>query len=217
MNFEQARFNMIEQQIRTWEVLDPHVLELLGEVKREEFVPERYRKLAFADMQIPLGHGQVMMEPKVEARLLQELALRPTDRVLEVGTGSGYVTALLAHMAGSVFSVEIVPELSLAAQERLAAHGIDNVQLEIGDAAAGWARHAPYDAILLTGSVPLMPQAFPDSLAPGGRLAAVVGRAPAMEAIVVERLKDGGFARRSLFETVIPPLVNADAPAEFVF
>jgi protein-L-isoaspartate(D-aspartate) O-methyltransferase len=217
MNFELARFNMIEQQIRTWEVLDARVLELLGEVRREDFVPERFRKLAFADMQIPIGHGQVMMEPKVEARLLQELELRPTDRILEVGTGSGYVTALLARLGGEVFSVEIVPELSLAARDRLAAHGVDNVHLEIGDAAAGWPRHAPYDAILLTGSVPLLPQAFVDSLAPGGRLAAVVGRAPAMEAVVVSRRKDGGFERRSLFETVIPPLINAEAPAEFVF
>jgi protein-L-isoaspartate(D-aspartate) O-methyltransferase len=158
-----------------------------------------------------------MMEPKVEARLLQELELRPTDRILEVGTGSGYVTALLARLGGEVFSVEIVPELSLAARDRLAAHGVDNVHLEIGDAAAGWPRHAPYDAILLTGSVPLLPQAFVDSLAPGGRLAAVVGRAPAMEAVVVSRRKDGGFERRSLFETVIPPLINAEAPAEFVF
>jgi protein-L-isoaspartate(D-aspartate) O-methyltransferase len=198
-------------------VLDARVLELLGEVRREDFVPERFRKLAFADMQIPIGHGQVMMEPKVEARLLQELELRPTDRILEVGTGSGYVTALLARLGGEVFSVEIVPELSLAARDRLAAHGVDNVHLEIGDAAAGWPRHAPYDAILLTGSVPLLPQAFVDSLAPGGRLAAVVGRAPAMEAVVVSRRKDGGFERRSLFETVIPPLINAEAPAEFVF
>ena len=166
MDLERARYNMIESQIRTWEVLDQTVLDTLFVLKREEFVPEQYRPLAFVDMEIPIGHGEVMLAPKLEARLLQELTLKKTDRVLEVGTGSGYMTALLASLAGHVYSVEMHPDLSAAAAAKLAAHGIDNVTLEVGDAALGWTRHAPYDAILLTGSVPVPPAHFAASLAP---------------------------------------------------
>jgi protein-L-isoaspartate(D-aspartate) O-methyltransferase len=217
MNFEQARFNMVEQQIRTWEVLDQRVLDLLARIRREDYVPPQYRALAFADMEIPLGHGEKMLAPKLEARMLQELFLRPGDRILEVGTGSGYMTALLASLGGHVYSVDIIPEFMKGAGARLAAHGIDNVTLEAGDAARGWDRHAPYDAIVLTGSVPVLPDAFPASLQPGGRLIAVVGEPPVMEARLVTCAGAGAYGSTGLFETCIAPLRNALQPERFVF
>src|SRR5215831_8003025 len=145
IDVERARFNMVEQQIRTWEVLDQEVLDLLFEVHREDFVPAQYRDLAFVDMEIPLGHGEKMLAPKLEARMVQELAIKPSDRILEVGTGSGYMTALLAKRGAHVYSVEIAPELSAQASAKLAEHRITNATLEVGDAARGWTRHAPYD------------------------------------------------------------------------
>lgn len=217
MDFEVARANMVESQIRTWEVLDQRVLDLVLEVKRESFVPPAYRDLAFADMEIPLGHGEVMLAPKLEARLVQELGLNPTDRVLEIGTGSGYMTALLARLATQVVSVEIVPDFSRAAAARLAENGIRNATLEIGDGALGWARSAPYDAILVTGSLPMLPEDFPAQLAPGGRLIAVVGRAPIMTAQLVTCLAPGKITTVGLFETSIPPLKHAREPERFVF
>lgn len=217
MDIERARYNMIESQIRTWEVLDQTVLDTLSALKREEFVPAQYRPLAFVDMEIPIGHGEVMLAPKLEARLLQELTLRKGDRVLEVGTGSGYVTALLAALSGHVYSVEIHPDLSAGAAARLAAHGIENVTLEVGDAAQGWKRHAPYDAILLTGSLPILPASWRDQLSPGGRLLAVVGDPPAMTARVVTRVTAGAYNEAGLFETCIAPLRNAPQPERFVF
>lgn len=217
INFEVARSKMIEQQIRTWEVLDDRVLDLLRHVPREDFVPLQYRNLAFVDMAIPLARGQTMMPPKLEARLVQALNLKATDKVLEVGTGSGYVTALLATLARHVYSVEIDAEFSARAAQRLAAHGIANVTLEVGDAARGWDRHAPYDAVLITGSLPLLPATFRESLAVGGRMIAIVGRAPAMEVRRIERVSATSFAERVLFETVVAPLANATAPSPFVF
>lgn len=217
MDFERARFNMVEQQIRTWEVLDQRVLDLLFRVRREEFVPEAYRLLAFADMEIPLGHGETMLQPKLEARMLQELAVQETDRVLEVGTGSGYMTALLASLAAHVYSVEIIPEFSASAGTKLAAHGFHNVTLEVGDAARGWDRHAPYDAIILTGSTPVLPESFQKSLKPGGRLLAVVGEPPIMEAQLVTCVAAGAYRTTGLFETCIAPLRNALQPKRFVF
>jgi len=217
MDFEQARFNMVEQQIRTWEVLDPRVLDLLLRVRREDYVPAQYRALAFADMEIPIGHGEKMLAPKLEARLVQELALRPGDKVLEVGTGSGHMTALLASLAGHVVSVDIVPDFTKSAGARLAAHGIANVTLQTGDAARGWASHAPYDAIVLTGSVPVLPEAFAQSLRPGGRLIAVVGEPPVMEARLVTCAGAGACGVTGLFETCIAPLKNALQPEKFVF
>lgn len=217
MDFEVARANMVESQIRTWEVLDQRVLDLVLEVKRESFVPPAYRDLAFADMEIPLGHGEVMLAPKLEARLVQELGLNPTDRVLEIGTGSGYMTALLARLAAQVVSVEIVPDFSRAAAARLAENGIRNATLEIGDGALGWARSAPYDAILVTGSLPMLPEDIPAQLAPGGRLIAVVGRAPIMTAQLVTCLAPGKITTVGLFETSIPPLKHAREPERFVF
>ena len=217
MNFEVARFNMVEQQIRTWEVLDPRVLELVGRMPREDFVPPVYRKLAFADMNIPLGHGQVMMPPKVEARMLQELEISPEDKILEVGTGSGYMTALLASFGAHVYSVEIVPEFSTQAAAKLAALHIDNVTLEVGDAARGWDRHPPYDVIAITGSLPILPDSFRDSLKVGGRLFAIVGQSPVMEAKLIRRVDEGSWSEASLFETALPPLWNVLEPSKFVF
>lgn len=217
MNVEQARFNMVEQQIRPWEVLDPRILDLIGSMPREEFVPAQYRDLAFADIMMPLGHGQVMLEPKVEARLLQALAIEPSDAVLEIGTGSGYFAALLAKLGKHVYSVDIFPDFAENAQCALVRHGISNVTLETGDAVAGWNRHAPYDVIAITGSLPVLPEVFLHSLKPGGRLVAIVGEAPVMEAVLVTRAGEGAqWARESLFETGVPPLLNATRP-QFVF
>lgn len=216
MNLEQARFNMIEQQIRTWEVLDPKVLELLHQVPREDFVPRNYVGLAFADLEIPLGHGQAMLSPKLEARMLQALALKPTDIVLEIGTGSGYMTALLAKLAQHVYSVERIQELSHAAARKLAEHNITNVTLEVGDGAHRWDT-GTYDVIVLTGSVPMLPEDFQHQLKPGGRLLAVVGEAPAMEAILVTCVAPGMHRRTTLFETCIPALANAPQPERFHF
>jgi protein-L-isoaspartate(D-aspartate) O-methyltransferase len=216
MDFEQARFNMVEQQIRPWEVLDPTVLDLLVRVRREEFVPQKYRDLAFTDMEIPLGYGEHMLAPKLEARLVQTASVRPTDKVLEVGTGSGYMAALLASLAAHVYTVEIIPELSQEAQRKLAAHAFGNVTAEIGDAARGWEAHAPYDVILLTGSLPTLPAAFERSLSPGGRLVAILGDPPVMTAQLVRRVGEA-CTRESLFETCIRPLRNAAQPERFVF
>jgi len=217
MDIELARANMIESQVRTWEVLDQRVLDLLTEVRREDFVPAAHRGLAFADMEIPIGHGEAMLCPKLEARLLQTLALRPTDRVLEVGTGSGYQTALLARLAAHVHSVDIVPEFCEAARRKLAAAGITNVTIETGNAAQGWPSHAPYDAILLTGSVESVPDEFLAQLAPGGRLLAVVGRPPVMTARLVTCSGPGVHHAEGLFETSIAPLRRMREPERFVF
>jgi protein-L-isoaspartate(D-aspartate) O-methyltransferase len=217
MNLEQARSNMVEQQIRTWDVLDQDVLDLLYLVPREEFVPPQYRALAFSDLEIPIGEGERMWAPKIEARVIQELMLRKTDRVLEVGTGSGYLTALLAHRTAKVHSVEIKPALAAFGARNLERHGADNVLLETGDAARGWAQHAPYDAIVLTGSTPILPHAFLEQLAPGGRLFAVTGEAPAMTARLVSCTGPGAYASVELFETVIAPLVNCEHPPRFQF
>jgi protein-L-isoaspartate(D-aspartate) O-methyltransferase len=217
MNLEQARTNMVEQQIRTWEVLDQEVLDLLYVIPREEFVPQQHRALAFSDLELPLGEGERMWQPKLEARVLQELALKRTDRVLEVGTGSGYLTALMAYRAAEVCSVEIRTALADFGRRNLERHGADNVVLEIGDAARGWAPHAPYDAIVLTGSTPILPQGFLDQLAAGGRLFAVVGEAPAMQARLVTSTAPGASSSVDLFETVLRPLANAEQPSRFRF
>lgn len=217
MDYELARFNMVEQQIRPWEVLDQRVLDLLLHVRREDFVPEAYREVAFADMEIPLGRGEKMLQPKLEARMLQELDLKETDRVLEIGTGSGYMAALLARLGGHVYSVEIIPEFTASAARRLEKAEINNVTLEAGDGARGWDRHAPYDAVVLTGSVPILPESFRRSLSPGGRLIAVVGEPPVMEAQLVTCVSSGVYNTVGLFETCIAPLRNALQPKRFVF
>ncbi len=212
-----ARHNMVEQQVRPWEVLDQKVLDVLEAVPREDFVPPEWRNLAYADEFIPLPGGEVMLPPRIEARLLQALDVQPEETVLEVGTGSGYFTALLAKLARHVYSVEIDPELSASAGEKLREHGIANVTLEVGDAARGWDRHAPYNAIAITGSLPELPDAFREQLTIGGRLVAIVGEAPVMEAVLIRRLGESEWSEEFLFETVVPPLKNAPGTNRFRF
>jgi protein-L-isoaspartate(D-aspartate) O-methyltransferase len=221
MNLEQARHNMIEQQIRPWDVLDNDVLQSLVAVRREAFVPAAYQSLAFVDSEIPLPCGQTMLSPKVEARLLQEARLTGHERVLEIGAGSGYMAALLAHHAEHVVSVEIEAELKALAERNLKAYGVDNVSVELGDGARGWAGQgkdvAPYDVIVLSGSVPVLPDAFLSQIRVGGRILAVIGEAPAMSACLVTRTADDAWDTQKLFETVIQPLRNAVKPSSFRF
>ena len=221
MDFEKARFLMVEQQIRTWEVLDQDVLDLLFAVKREDFVPVAYRSLAFVDMEIPLDHQQTMMTPKLEARILQEVAPKSDERVLEIGSGSGYLTALLAKQAESVTSIDIFQDFSLAAAAKLARIGVTNVHLKTGDASESavniLASHETFDVIVLTGSVPMLPKAYLDMLNLNGRLFAVVGDAPAMKATLFTKTGEPAFTTDDLFETVLMPLVNAKQPSRFEF
>jgi len=216
MNIEQARFNMVEQQIRPAEVLDQAVLDLLLLVKREDFVPAACRRLAFADTEIPLGRGATMFAPRIEAHALQALAMKRHEKVLEIGTGSGYMAALLGAHADHVWSVEIDPVLADTARENLRRAGVTNVTVETGDGLAGLAAHAPYDVIMVSGAVGEIPPALLAQLKPGGRLFAVVGEAPVMEAELV--LRDDDVLRTTrLFETVVAPLRNAAAAPAFVF
>ena len=217
MNIEQARFNMIEQQIRPWEVLDPQVLDLLFVVKREDFVPAAYRNLAFADMEIPVGSGQVMLAPRVEARLLQELGIKKTDKVLEIGTGSGYMAALLAARAEHVITIESRPELAAFARENLERAGVTNVTVEVGDGANGWTQRAPYDAIVVSGSLPVLPAALLKQLRVGGRLAVIVGEAPVMEAQLITCSTEGVYNTVNLFETVVPAIDGGETKPGFTF
>ncbi len=217
VEIKQARFNMIEQQIRTWEVLDERVLSLLNQVHREDFVPESERELAFADAFIPLAHGQQMMQPKIEARLVQTLNIEPADSVLEIGTGSGYLTALLAKSAKHVYSVDIFDDFVDSARSKLAAHDIRNVTLETGDASKGWDKHGPYDVIAVTGSLPILTDTFQKMLKIGGRLFVVVGELPIQEALLIRRAGEHEWHTESLFETYLPALINAPQPQRFVF
>ncbi|HEC18053.1 MAG TPA: protein-L-isoaspartate O-methyltransferase [Gammaproteobacteria bacterium] len=214
---ETARFNMIEQQIRPAEVLDSRVLNTIATTPREDFVPEQYRNLAFSDVNIPLPHGQVMMKPLMEARLLQALDIQPTDKILEIGTGSGYFTALLARLGGHVNSVDIEPDFIASARQKLDAHGITNVSLVEGDAARGWTQGGPYDAIAITGSLPILPDSFQQQLSVGGRMVAIIGQSPVMEALLITRVGENEWAQESLFETDFPALKNAEQPPAFHF
>ena len=216
MNVQQARFNMVEQQIRTWEVLDQQVLDLMAEVPREDYVPAAYRNLAFADTCIPLDHGQTMMLPRVEARMLQALKVSPSDRILEIGTGSGFVTALLARLGGHVTSIEIHASLTNSASEKLAAHANENVDVHHADGSQGWDRSAPYDVIAVTGSVPVAAGNFRNNLAVGGRLFIIVGQEPAMEALLITRNGETQWSTDCLFETVLAPLTGVEEPERFV-
>jgi protein-L-isoaspartate(D-aspartate) O-methyltransferase len=217
MDIEQARFNMVEQQIRTWEVLNQDVLDLLFAVHREKYVPAAWRDIAFTDMEIPLGHGEAMLQPKLEARIVQELGIKKTDKILEIGSGSGYMTALLAKSGAFVHSVDIIPELHEMARRNLTADNISNVQLEIGDGAKGWPQHGPYDVIVLTGSTPILAPEFLHALNVGGRLFAVVGDAPVMKGMLYTASSAGQASRVELFETSIKPLINAPQPERFNF
>lgn len=217
LDMEQARFNMIEQQIRPCDVLDGRILEMLKHIRREHFVPSDMRELAFADMEIPLGYGASMWQPKLEARTLQELHLSRDDEILEVGTGSGYLTALLSALAGHVTTVEIVPELGSSAKQKLATNRHDNIAFETGDASHGWGMGKSYDVIVLTGSTPVLPEAFQNSLKVGGRLFAIVGDAPVMEAKLITRVASDTFETRDIMEACVAPLQNAEQPDRFVF
>ena len=218
MNFEQARFNMVEQQLRPGKVLNPDVLEVLSVVKREEFVPPAYRRLAFADTQIPLGGatGACMFSPRIEAHALQALAMKKHENVLEVGTGSGYMAALLGAHADHVWSIEIDPQLAAMARENLRRAGATNVSVEVGNGLAGLPAHAPYDAIMVSGAVATLPQALLDQLKPDGRLFAIEGAAPAMQAVLYTRVgKD--LRRVAIFETVVALLRDAEPAPTFAF
>ncbi|HEY1043578.1 MAG TPA: protein-L-isoaspartate O-methyltransferase [Telluria sp.] len=217
MNIEQARFNMIEQQIRPWNVLDPEVLALLTVVKREQFVPEAVRSLAFADTEIPLGEGEAMFTPKMEARILQELQVKKHEKVLEVGAGSGYMAALLAHQAQHVTTVEILPHLKELAQSNLAAAGITNVTVELGNGAAGWTSGAPFDVIVISGALEALPEAFLKQVKVGGRIAAIVGHAPVQAVNIITRVSDAAYDTATIFETNVKPLRAAPAPSRFTF
>ena len=206
---------MVEQQIRTWEVLDQNVLDLIGEVHREDFVPVEYRQLALADVQIPLAHNRVTMTPMVEARLLQVLDIKKTDKILEVGTGCAYLTALLARSGQHVISVDIYPEFTGEAKTKLTRYGINNVTLETGDASKGWAQHAPYDVIVVNSSLPVLDPCFQEQLNIGGRMFVITGVSPVMEALLITRIGDKEWSTESLFETDIPALTGAPLLQEF--
>ena len=217
MNIEQARFNMIEQQIRTWEVLDQSVLSLLAVVKREDFTPVAYRGMAFVDTEVPLPGGQSMLAPKVEARLLQELAVHKHERVLEVGTGSGYMAALLGHQAQHVTTMEVLPELAKLAADNLRRAGVMNVNVVNANGSRGLVADAPFDMILFSGSVAEVPPAVLAQLKVGGRLAAVVGQLPIMRAMLFSRSGEQSFSSVDLFDTVAPRLKGFDEPTRFSF
>jgi protein-L-isoaspartate(D-aspartate) O-methyltransferase len=217
MNIEQARFNMIEQQIRPWNVLDQDVLDLLHVVKREQFVPAAYQNLAFADVEIPLPGGEAMLAPKIEARIMQEVGVKKHETVLEIGTGSGYMAALLAHRAAKVTTVEINPETAELARKNLANAGIHNVTVEVGNGAQGWEKGAPYDVIVISGALEVLPEAILEQVKVGGRVAAIVGQAPVMEAEIVTRTGENTYSTVKLFETNVRYLTGAPALSHFQF
>ena len=223
MSFDRARFNMIEQQIRPWDVLDSAVLELLDRVKREQFVPTAHQALAYVDMELPLGSGadQVMLAPRVQARMVQDLTLKPTDKVLEIGTGSGYTTALLASLSQRVVSLEIDEPIARAARQNLQQAGITNADVRVADAAANsfaaCAAEGPWDAILFSGSIAEVPAGLLALLAPGGRLITVVGQEPMMRATLVTRTGDAQYTTTQPWDTIVPRLRNFSEPSRFAF
>lgn len=221
MDIEQARFKMIEQQIRTWDVLDPEILDLLMVVKREAFVPAAYQSMAFMDTEIPLPCGENMLLPKYEARILQETAVGKHEHVLEIGAGSGYMAALLAYRARHVTTVEIEPELHKLTQKNLADYGVTNVDVVLGNGASGWkgsgSNGAPYDVIVISGSLPFLPETFLQQIKVGGRILAVIGEAPVMSAQKITRTSDIAYDTKILFETSIKPLRDAVTPSHFKF
>jgi len=217
MNFELARSNMIEQQIKPWDVPNQSVLDLISEIHREDFVPDEYKRLAFADTRIPLAHGQVMMTPKVEARLLQALEIKAEDEILEIGTGSAYLTALLAKSGHHVLSVDIHPEFTEQASLKLQQHDINNVTLESGNAVHGWQQSSPYDVIVFTGSVPFLEDCIQQQLKTGGRLFVISGQSPVMQARLITRISENDWHDKVLFETDLPELEGAIQVEPFKF
>lgn len=216
-DFEQARHNMVEQQIRPWNVLDQRVLDKIHGLARDRFVPKRYRSIAYADTQINIGHSQIMMTPKEEARMLQALAIKPTDTVLEIGTGTGYCTALMASLAEHVYSVDIIEEYIQSASKVTEELGLTNIEFEEGDAANGWPHHKPYDAIAISSSCYQLPEQYLTHLKVGGRLFCVTGTQPAMIAQLITRTGDDEWHYESLYETVIPSLINSKPKPQFDF
>jgi protein-L-isoaspartate(D-aspartate) O-methyltransferase len=216
MNFEQARQNMVENQVRPWEVLDLRVLDVLGQVRREDFVAPAHRNMAFADLGLPLGHGEVMMKPIVEGRVLQALELQPTDEVLEIGTGSGFLTACMAKLAQRVTSVDIHADFVAAAGERLGKAGIANVRLDVAEAVNALQPHGVFDAVVVTGAVHAIPERFVRWLKPGGRMFVVHGDSPAQQAVLLTHEGDGRYREESLFETDLPYLAHAAPAKRFV-
>ena len=219
MDLNQARFNMIEQQIRPWEVLDPQVLELLSVVQRENFAPLAHKALAFVDMEIPLGSApsQVMLAPRVQARLLQDLAVKKTDKVLDIGTGSGFMAALLAHQAAQVLSLEIDAALAAQAQANLQKAGVSNVTVRPADGSQGAAAEGPFEVILLNGSVAEVPAALLQQLTVGGRLAAIVGTEPMMRATVITRTSESNWTTTEPWDCNAPRLSGFGEPSRFQF
>lgn len=217
MNTELARHNMIHQQIRCWDVLDDKVLAALLALPREDFVPPAYRKLAFADTNIPLGFNQVMLTPKEEGRILQALNIKPTDKVLEIGSGSGYFAAVLAHLAAEVISVEIMPELHAMAKKNIEGQKINNITLELGNGAEGWETRAPYDIIVISGSLTNLPQTFLQQTTSNTKIFAMLGREPVMEATVLTQVGKDEWMSTGLFETVVPALLHQKTLNNFEF
>lgn len=217
MNFEQARQNMVENQVRPWEVLDARVLEVLGSVQREAFVDAAHRQLAFADVCLPIGHGEVMMKPVVEGRVLQALELTPSDQVLEIGTGSGFLTACLARLSAGVVSVDMHADFIASAGQRLNAAGISNVKLSVGEAVQTWQPDAQFDALIATGATGRIPERFLSWLKPGGRLLAVRGESPAQQVVLLTHEGNGRYREETLFETDLPYLLHAEPSRRFVF
>jgi protein-L-isoaspartate(D-aspartate) O-methyltransferase len=212
---EQARQNMIENQVRPWEVLDHRVLEVLGAVHREAFVPAPWRALAFADLALPIGDGEMMLKPVVEGRLLQALALAPVDSVLQIGTGTGFLAACMARLAGNVTSVEIRPDFADTARANLAAAGVRNANVVVADGVCGFTTDQRFDAVVVGGGVFTLPEHFRDWVRPGGRLFAFVGESPVLRAILHERLDDTHWRNETLFETDLPYLQHAEPPRRF--
>lgn len=217
VNLDQARFNMVEQQVRPWEVLDPKILNTLEQIPREAFVPEAYKNLAYADTAIPLGHDEVMMHPVVEGRMLQALDIQPTDEILEIGTGSGYITACLAHLGSSVDSVDIHEDLSQKAATCFVEQGIFNVNLSTGDASQDSEFRKSYDVIAITGAMPQIPESYKQALNIGGRMFVITGADPVMEARLITRTGENAWAEQMLFETSLKPLVNMETGTAFIF
>ncbi|MDQ6645947.1 MAG: protein-L-isoaspartate O-methyltransferase [Pseudomonadota bacterium] len=217
MNIEQARLNMVENQVRPWDVLDARVLDVISRIHREDFVAPEHRQLAFADLCLPLGHGEVMMKPVVEGRVLQALELQPDDRVLEVGTGSGFLTACLAHLSAHVTSVDIHADLTAAAMARLQAASINNATLITGDAVEAWQPEGLFDALVVTGAVFAMPPRWLTWLKPGGRALVVRGQSPVQHATLLTHEGAGRYREEILFETDLPYLARAEPPQRFVF
>ncbi|MFI4954912.1 MAG: protein-L-isoaspartate O-methyltransferase [Gammaproteobacteria bacterium] len=217
MNFEQARFNMIEQQVRTWDVLDANVLNLMDKLQREDFVPKKYQGVAYADVQVPLAHEQVMLPPREIGRILQALQVQPEEHVLEIGTGTGYLTALLAMQAAHVVSVEMFADLSAAADSNCQKHAYSNITFQVGNAAHGWEDNTSFSIICITGAIPRLTESWKRQLKIGGRLFAIVGTAPVMQAILVTRVHAEEWEQQILYETLLPMLVDAQPLPQFEF